>query len=97
MAAGRPVVRPLRAVNPSVAVFSVQRDGRFGHPDPVVVERYRALNAHVFRTDEHGAITVRPDGQSVWIHPHIGEPAVLSAPSAHHLAETLTPRAAGPR
>jgi competence protein ComEC len=87
----------VRAVNPSVAVFSVQRDGRFGHPHPVVVERYRTLGAQILRTDEHGAITVRTDGRSVWIQPYIGEPAMLSAPAAHHLAETLTPPAAAPR
>ena len=33
----------VRAVDPRVAVFSVQRDSRFGHPHPMVVERYKAL------------------------------------------------------
>ena len=70
MAAAHPASEPfVRAVNPSVAVFSVQRDSRFGHPHPMVVERYKALGVHVFRTDEHGAITVRTDGQSVWVDP----------------------------
>jgi competence protein ComEC len=87
----------VRAINPSVAVFSVQRDSRFGHPHPVVLGRYQALGTQVFRTDAHGAITIRTDGQSVRIQPHIGEPAVLSSPTAHRLAETLTPPAAGPR
>src|SRR5687768_3163469 len=48
----------VRAVAPRVAVFSVQRDSRFGHPHPTVVERYRTLGARIFRTDEDGAITV---------------------------------------
>ena len=87
----------VRAVNPSVAVISAQRDSRFGHPHPVVVERYHALGAHVFRTDERGAIAVHTDGQTVWIRPHIGEPMVLSAPIAHRLVEALPPSAAGPR
>jgi competence protein ComEC len=87
----------VRAISPSVAVFSVQRDSRFGHPHPVVLGRYQALGTQIFRTDAHGAITIRTDGQSVGIHPYIGEPAVLSAPATHHLAETLTPPAAGPR
>ena len=60
----------VRAVDPSVAVFSVQRDSRFGHPHPMVVERYKALGVHLLRTDEHGAITVRTDGQSVWVEPY---------------------------
>jgi competence protein ComEC len=88
----------VRAVNPWVAVFSVQRDSRFGHPHPAVVERYRKLDALVFRTDRHGAVTVRTDGHSVWVEPHIGEPVVLPAPMTRHLAEMITPPpAAGPQ
>jgi competence protein ComEC len=87
----------VRAVNPQAAVFSVQRDSRFGHPHPAVVERYRKLDALVFRTDMHGAITVRTDGHSVWIEPHIGEPVMLPAPVTHHLTEMIRPQpAAGP-
>jgi competence protein ComEC len=70
----------LRAVGPRVAVFSVQRDSRFGHPHPLVVERYEALGVDVRRTDAHGAVTVHTDGQSVWVEPYVGEPAVLSIP-----------------
>jgi competence protein ComEC len=87
----------VHAVNPRVAVFSVQRDDRFGHPHAAVVERYRTLGADLFRTDEHGAITFRTDGQSVWIEPYLGASAVLSAPVTHRWAETLTPPSAEPR
>jgi competence protein ComEC len=87
----------LRAVRPHAVVLSVQRDSRFGHPHPAVINRYRALGARIFRTDEHGAITVRTDGQSIWVHPYIGAPTVLSTPTLNHLAETLTPPAAAPR
>jgi competence protein ComEC len=87
----------VRAVDPSVAVFSVQRDSRFGHPHPMVVERYKALGAHLLRTDKHGAITIRTDGQTVWVEPYTGEPAALYVPATHHLAETLTPPSAAPR
>jgi competence protein ComEC len=87
----------VRVVNPRVAVISVQRDSRFGHPHPMVVERYKALGVQVLRTDEQGAITVRTDGQSVWVAPFIGEPTVFSAPTTHHLVETRTLPAAGPR
>ena len=81
----------VRAVDPSVAVFSVQRDSRFGHPHPTVVERYKALGIHLFRTDEHGAISVRTDGQSLWVEPHAGKLAALFVPATHHLAERLMP------
>jgi competence protein ComEC len=87
----------VRAVNPSVGVISVQRDSRFGHPHPTVVERYRTLGARIFRTDEHGAITVRTDGRSVWIEPYSGGPAVLGPPVTPRVAETHTPPAAAPR
>jgi hypothetical protein len=80
----------VRAVNPSVAVISVQRDSRFGHPHPAVVERYRRLGALILRTDEFGAITIRTDGQSVWVEPFVGRPVALSAPVTHRLVETLT-------
>ncbi len=87
----------VRAVDPSVAVFSVQRDSRFGHPHPMVVERYKALGVHLFRTDEHGAITVRTDGQIVWVEPFLSKPVVLSAQAPRHLAGTLGPSVATPR
>jgi beta-lactamase superfamily II metal-dependent hydrolase len=87
----------VNAANPRIAVFSVPRDSPFGHPQPVVVERYTALGAYIFRTDAHGAITVRTDGQSFWIEPYIGESTMLSAPMTHRMAERLTPPAAAPR
>ena len=87
----------MRAVDPSVAVFSVQRDSRFGHPHPMVVERYNALGVHLFRTDEHGAISVRTDGQSVWVAPYIDEPALVSTPVIHRITKTLVRPSAEPR
>jgi competence protein ComEC len=86
----------VRAVNPAVAVFSVQRDSRFGHPHPAVLERYMAMGAQVLRTDAHGAITIRTDGRTVWVEPYIGEPAVLSPSAPQRLAETLGPPADPP-
>jgi hypothetical protein len=50
----------VRTIAPRVAVFSVQRDNRFGHPHPVVLDRYTALGTHVLRTDEHGALPSVP-------------------------------------
>jgi beta-lactamase superfamily II metal-dependent hydrolase len=53
-------------MNPSGGVIAVRWHSCFGPPHPLVVERYKALGVHVLRTDEHGAIAVRTDGQSVW-------------------------------
>ncbi|HEX9871342.1 MAG TPA: MBL fold metallo-hydrolase, partial [Candidatus Tectomicrobia bacterium] len=79
----------VRAIAPRVAVFSVQRDNRFGHPHPLVVDRYTALGTHVLRTDAHGAITIRTDGQTVSVKPYIGSPVVLPPAATPPLAEIV--------
>jgi hypothetical protein len=56
----------------------------------VVVDRYTALGTHVFRTDTHGAITIRTDGQTVSIKPYIGRSVVLPSAVAPQLAEIVT-------
>jgi competence protein ComEC len=87
----------VRAISPRVAVISVQRDARVGYLHPVVVERYTTLGAHIFRTDVHGAITIRTDGHSVWVEPYIGGSAMRSAPVTRRVRERLTPPSAAPR
>jgi len=87
----------VRAVDPSVTVFSVQRDSRFGHPHPMVVERYNVLGVHLFRTDEYAAISVRTDSQSVWVAPYIDEPVLVSTPVIHRITKTLVRPSAEPR
>jgi competence protein ComEC len=62
----------LEATRPRVAVISVGRGNPFGHPADSVVERYRAANAIVFRTDRDGAVMLETDGSSVWIRTHTG-------------------------
>jgi hypothetical protein len=53
--------------------------------------------APIFRTDEHGVITVRTDGQSLWVEPYVHRPAESFASLSHGLVETRTPSAALPR
>ncbi|MBA3231672.1 MAG: ComEC/Rec2 family competence protein [Acidobacteria bacterium] len=55
----------LRAIRPAAVIFSAGRNNRFGHPAPVVVERFRASGTEIFRTDEDGAIVVETDGRTV--------------------------------
>ena len=57
--------RFVHALHPAAVVFSAGRGNRFGHPAPVVVSRYRAVDALVFRTDEDGAIVLDTNGKSV--------------------------------
>jgi competence protein ComEC len=51
------------AVDPSLAVFGVGRDNRYGHPHAEVMARYRGVD--VARTDRDGTVEVRTDGRSL--------------------------------
>ncbi|MFW6078479.1 MAG: DNA internalization-related competence protein ComEC/Rec2 [Gemmatimonadota bacterium] len=55
----------MRTVAPTLALVSVGRRNRYGHPDPAVVRRLERHGARVLRTDRMGSITVRawPDGR----------------------------------
>jgi competence protein ComEC len=55
----------LDAARPAAVVFSAGRGNRFGHPAPVVLQRYRECRALIFRTDEDGAIVLDTDGRQV--------------------------------
>ena len=55
----------LAAVDSSVAVISVGKDNRFGHPAPETLERLGDIQS--FRTDQDGDITISTDGTNVWV------------------------------
>jgi len=57
----------LRAVAPQVAVVQVDPGNRYGHPARAVLDRLGATP--LYRTDEHGAISIVTDGQTLWIAP----------------------------
>ncbi len=57
----------IRAAAPEWAVVSVGRDNRYGHPDPGTLDRLRALGARIHRTDEEGALLLRPGPSDGWI------------------------------
>lgn len=57
----------VQAVAPRLALLSVGRNNRFGHPSPRVLDRYRALGARVARTDRAGALLLRLEGRpALW-------------------------------
>lgn len=49
----------LTAATPSVAVISVGRRNRYGHPDPAVLERLRSRDIRILRTDRDGNVRIR--------------------------------------
>ena len=59
----------LEAVAPQAAIVSVGAGNPYGHPSPAVMERLAArLDAsRIFRTDQHGDITLTTDGQTLQI------------------------------
>jgi competence protein ComEC len=50
----------IQAVHPRIAVVSVGRHNLFGHPAPNTLETLRVAGASIFRTDQCGAVTMRP-------------------------------------
>lgn len=52
----------LRAVQPKVAIISVGRNNKFGHPSPAVLERLKLQGCNSLRTDKLGAVVMESDG-----------------------------------
>src|SRR6185503_2821915 len=50
------------ATKPQVAIISVGRKSRFGHPHKEVVERWQSKGATVLTTGQSGTITITTDG-----------------------------------
>lgn len=58
----------LEAVRPNVAVIQVGRNS-FGHPSAQTLERLEDNGSLIYRTDLHGAVTVRIKGDRFWVTP----------------------------
>jgi competence protein ComEC len=55
----------IAAVKPRYAIISVGRHNMFGHPAPSTLETLQRFSAHVYRTDEEGAVRIVTDGQTI--------------------------------
>jgi competence protein ComEC len=53
------------ALHPSAVIFSAGKRNPFGHPAPVIVDRYKSAGARVFSTGDDGAVVVETDGHQV--------------------------------
>ncbi len=70
--------RFLAVVKPNIVLISCGRGNPYGHPVPYVLERYRAVGAEIFRTDQDGQIEVVTDGQALTVHTFTGRTLSLS-------------------
>lgn len=55
----------VRQVNPDIAILSVGKNNRYGHPNKEVVDRFNNLGIEMIRTDEEGTITFVSDGNEL--------------------------------
>ena len=56
-----------RRSHPAFAIISVGVDNSYGHPNRDVLERLAEHHADVYRTDRNGLVTVRTDGERLWV------------------------------
>ena len=65
--AGATSERWLDQLRPRVAVVSVGRTNRYGHPAPGVMARLGRRDIDVYRTDRDGTIVIRTDGHNLMV------------------------------
>ncbi len=56
------------AVNPEVAIISVGKNNKFGHPRPSTIAKYEERGVKIYRTDYDGTVEVITDGLKYEIH-----------------------------
>lgn len=69
----------LNKVNPKYAVISVGKDNSYGHPTEEVMNRLKAHNIAVYRTDENGTIVATSDGKNISFNVEPGSYAFASS------------------
>ena len=57
----------LSALSPRLALISCGQDNRYGHPHAALLERLEDAGCSIFTTAEGGAVTVKTDGERVWV------------------------------
>lgn len=54
----------LRSINPKLAVISVGKNNKYGHPAPFILDLLKSKNIKTFRTDQSGEMEIVSDGKS---------------------------------
>ena len=52
----------VRQVAPGIVIFTLGRGNRWGFPRPEVVRRYQQIGSQIYRSDQHGAVTLTTRG-----------------------------------
>jgi competence protein ComEC len=65
----------LAATRPRIAIISAGRRNIYGHPSRVVLDRLRANQVQIFRTDQQGAITCFSDGAEIRVETALPAPS----------------------
>lgn len=55
----------IKVVSPQIALISVGKDNKYGHPSPAVIDRYQRQYSRILRTDQLGRIRLTTDGQTI--------------------------------
>jgi len=79
----------LARVRPQIALISCGLNNRYNHPHPDTLKRLSGIGAQVFRTDLHGTIQLRSDGENILI---ITEKQVQLHKSGHPFGSILGKR-----
>ena len=70
--------------HPVAVIFSAGKHNPFGHPSPLIVDRYRTAGAQVFSTAGDGAVVMDTDGREVDVwNWSSGRHVHLTTPSNH--------------
>ncbi|MBZ9689803.1 MBL fold metallo-hydrolase [Clostridium estertheticum] len=62
----------LDKVNPKYAIISVGKGNTYGHPTQSTMNKLKAKNISVFRTDENGTIVLTSDGRNITFNTKLG-------------------------
>jgi len=54
-------------VKPEVAIISVGRDNKYGHPSPQTLRTLQQYGARIYRTDLNGTVEVIADDDQMWV------------------------------